>query len=108
MVESIILFFNTNKQTTSATTSTQANEKPKNNATATTATAKSKEENKFSGAMTQQTSEEVFLQTAIVSVNFRGETILLRAVLHPASQNNLITGGSTTLTIEEEKQQNVF
>ena len=41
--------------------------------------------------MTQRTSEEVLLQTAIVAVNVHGETILLRALLDSASQNNLIT-----------------
>ena len=41
--------------------------------------------------MTQRTSEEVFLQTAIVSVNVHRETILLRALLDSASENNLIT-----------------
>ena len=81
----------TDQQTTSGTTSTQANDKQKNNAITTTAIAKSKDENKFTGAMTQRTSEEVFLQTAIVSVNVHGETILLTAFLDSASQNNLIT-----------------
>ena len=41
--------------------------------------------------MTQRTSEEVFLQTAIDSVNVHGETIILRALLDSASQNKLIT-----------------
>ena len=80
---------NTDHQTTSGTTSTQANDKQKNNATATTAIAKSKDENKFTVAMTQRTSEEVFLQTAIVSVNVHGKTILLRALQYSASHKTL-------------------
>ena len=38
-----------------------------------------RDEDKFTGAMAQRISEEVFLQTAIVSVNVHGETILLKA-----------------------------
>ena len=41
--------------------------------------------------MTQRTSEEVFLQTAIVSVNVHGRTIPLKAPLESAFQNKLIT-----------------
>ena len=79
---------NTNQQTTIGTTITQANEKQKNDATA---IAKSKDENKFTEHMTQRTSEEVFLQTATVSVKVHGQTISLRSLLDSASQNNLIT-----------------
>ena len=97
---------NTNHQTTSGTTSTQANDKQKNNPTATTAIEKSKDENKFTGAMTQRTSEEVFLQTAIVSVNVHGETILLKALLDSASQNNLITESAVPRLQLKKKSSN--
>ena len=95
---------NTDHQTTSGTTSTQANDKQKNNATATTAIAKSKDENKFTEAMTQRTSEEVFLQTATVSVNVHGETILLRALQDSASQKNLITESATVQRLQLKKK----
>ena len=97
---------NTDQQTTSGTTSTQANEKQKNNAITTTAIAKSKEENKFTGAMTQRTSEEVLLQTAIASVNVHGKTILLRALLDSASQNNLITESAVQRLQLKKKSSN--
>ena len=97
---------NTNQQTTSGTTSTQANDKQKNNAITTTAIAKAKDENKFTGAMTQRTSEEVFLQTAIVAVNVHGETILLRALLDSASQNNLITESAVQRLQLKKKSSN--
>ena len=97
---------NTNQQTTSGTTSFQANDKQKNNATATTAIAKSKDENKFTGAMDQRTSEEVFHQTTIVSINVHGETILLRALLDSASQNNLITESAVQRLQLKKKSSN--
>ena len=98
---------NTNHQKTSGTTSTQANDKQKNNATATTAIAKSKDENKLTGAMTQRTPEEVFLQTAIVSVNVEGETILFRALLDSASQNNPITESAVQRLQLKKKSSNL-
>ena len=97
---------NTNQQTTSGTTSTQTNDKKKNNALTTTAIAKSKDENKFTGAMTQRTSEEVFFQTAIVSVYVHGDTILLRALLDSASQNNLITESAVQRLQLKKKSSN--
>ena len=97
---------NTNQQTTSGTTSTQSKDKQKNNAITTTAIAKSKDENKFTGAMTQRTSEEVFLQSAIVSVNVHGGTILLRALLVSASQNNLITESAVQRLQLKKKSSN--
>ena len=60
----------TNQQTTSGTTSIQAIDNEQSNATATTAIAKKKDENKFTGTMIKQTSEEVFLQSAIVTLMF--------------------------------------
>ena len=97
---------NTDQQTTSGTTSTQSNDKQKNNAITTTAIAKSKVENKFTGAMTQRTSEEVFPQTAIVSVNVHSETILLRVLLDSASQNNLITESAVQRLQLKKKSSN--
>ena len=97
---------NNNQQIISGTTSTQANDKQKNNAMTTTAIAKFKDENKFTGAMTQRTSEEVFLQSAIVSVNVHGETILLRALLYSASQNNLITESAVQRLQLKKKSSN--
>ena len=97
---------NTNQQTTSGTNSTQANDKQKNNPIITTAIAKAKDENKFTGAMTQRTSEEVFLQTAIVAVNVHGETIFLRALLDSASQNNLLTESAVQSLQLKKKSSN--
>ena len=56
--------------------------------------------------MTQRTSEEVFLQTAIVFVNVHGETILLRALLDSASQNILITESAVQRLQLKQKSSN--
>ena len=56
--------------------------------------------------MAQRTSEEVFLQTAIVSVNVHGETILLKALLESASQNNLITESAVQRLQSKKKSSN--
>ena len=77
-----------------------------NNATKTTAIAKSKDESKFTGAMTQRTSEEVFLQTAMVSVNVQGQTIPPRAPLNSASQNDFITEAAVQRSQLEKKSIN--
>ena len=55
--------------------------------------------------MTQRTSE-VFLQTAIVSINVHGETILLRALLDSASQKNLITESAVQRLQMKKKSSN--
>ena len=56
--------------------------------------------------MTQRTSEEVFLETGIVSVNVHGGTILLRALLDSASQNNLITESAVQRLQLKKKSSN--
>ena len=56
--------------------------------------------------MAQRTSEEVFLQTAIVSVNVHVETILLRALLNSASRNNLITESAVQRLQLKKKSSN--
>ena len=56
--------------------------------------------------MTQRISEDVFLQTAIVAVNVQGETILLRALLDSASQNNLITESAVQRLQLKKKSSN--
>ena len=75
-----------------------------NTATAST-TTKTKDERQITPVMAQKTTENLFLQTIIVLVNVRGETVHLRAQLHSESKQQIFNRSCCTTPKNEEKHR---
>ena len=62
---------------------------------------------KITAALTHEDkTHEIFLKTAIVPVNVKGEIVYLRAILDSASQNNLVTEAAVQRLQLKRKRNN--